>query len=210
MAYKSRPACGRLGRHPADDAGVLDQLTQDLAGQDAFGGIDQEKVGTGFQAGSLQDGRHQIGGGARRRSGFEHHQVALAQHREDGLGRGSYGAHVGQLVFLAMVVPVGVLKERRRRRNDKGVGFFGFFIDTQVAAVQRSHDRLTQAGLMDVNLPLAQGRQDVGVDVHPDHTDAVGGKGAGGGQANITQAEDADFVYFHADSQSTGYGIVKS
>jgi hypothetical protein len=61
------------------------------------------EIGTSPQPRTLEDRLNEIDRGARRGGRFEHHQVALAQVRDDGFSRGRHHAHVGQFVGLAVV-----------------------------------------------------------------------------------------------------------
>ena len=106
------PGFGRFRRHAADHAGILDQLAQDLSGQDPLRGVAQEEIGARFETGPFQDGRDQVQRGARRGGRFQHHQVPFAQTGDDGLGRRDHGAHVGELVFAPLIFVVLVLVER--------------------------------------------------------------------------------------------------
>jgi len=171
----------------ADHARVFDQFAQDLAGQHAFGGVDHVKIDAGFQAGALEDGQQQVDRGARRRSRFEHHQVAGLQHGHNRLGGGDHRAHVGAFVVI----------KGRRHGDEKSVRPLGLGADFQVAGFARGLHQCAQTGLVDVHFTVLQAGYDLLVDIHADDAHPVRGEGARSGQSNVSQAEDTNFFKIH-------------
>jgi len=53
---------------------------------------------------------------------------------------------------------------------------------------------------VDVQLPVLQAVDHLRVDVDPGDLQPIGSEGAGGGQSNVAQSQDTDFLEFHRDS----------
>jgi hypothetical protein len=185
----------RLGGRPvdsADDACVLDQLAKDLPGQHPLRRIRQQKIPAGGQTRTFQDGADDILCRARRRSGFQHHEVPRAQKRADRFGRRGYIGQIGRLIRM----------NRRGNGDDESVGFFRPGLDGQVSGLERRLDDGPQSRFPDVQIPVPQGFHDDRVDIHADDLHSAGGEGAGGRQSDVSQSQNADFGKFHILSRA--------
>jgi len=99
---------GAFGRHAADDAIVLDQLTNDMAGQHALRAVGDADIGTfamGLREGQVRAGFGQpfghLFGGTDWAGGLQHHEVAGSQHGGQRLAGGLNVAEIG-LGWLAV------------------------------------------------------------------------------------------------------------
>ncbi len=154
------------------------------------------EVAASRQSGTFEDRADEVHRRARRGGRFEHDEASLSQMRDDGLGRGGDGAHVCFFELDAVRFAEFAFVKGGWHGDDEGVGGFGRGGEGEASRFERGLEFLAQARFVDVNVAAAQGFEDARADVHAEHLDAACGEGAGGGQADVAQAEDAEGLEF--------------
>ena len=173
--------CGSLIDAP-DNAVVVHQFVNNVAGQDAFRTVCY--VYLAFEFGSLgkDDFGHSLGG-AYGRSGLDDKEVAFFEAWNDGASGGFDIAYIGLVVAF----------EGRGHYDEKCIGGFGSGLCMQASVCYDIAQQVTQSRFDDVKMSGVCLCDNVGVDVHADDVDAVFGGNDSGGQSDVAQSHEAGF-----------------
>ena len=179
LAVESDGLFGRFGVDAADHAVVVDELIDDVAGQDAFRAVGDEDLA--FELGALlENQRFHLVRRADRGGRLDHVQVAFLQERDDGLRR---ALDVGNIGFV-------VAFERSRDDDEVGVADDGRRRGFQHSGLDDLLAERLKTGLHDVNPALIGHVDDFLIDVDTRDVHAVLRGDDGGRKPDVAESHE--------------------